>query len=297
MGLPEGAVVVAVGDVRHSSGALAWGAEAAQREERPLVLVHAAGHLPRGLSYAERHGLRPSLLASGHEVIDDALRLVAVAAPGLPAERLVRLVDPTSFLRDLREEAHVVVVGPETWAAGGAEVLAGAESATRPAAATPQAPVVVVGRRLPSAVTTHVLAATATSVAPGDVLDFAFDSAFCRGGDLEVVVRRDRTPGAALPHRATSGAGTATADATADVARWLERHLSEDGAVPAEVTVSDAPGSRYLLGRSAHASLAVLGRAHVGPSSVGTRDLGLRLVQRMRCPVAVVTGAARPAIA
>ena len=293
MGL-SGGVVVAVDDARRSAAALRWGAEEARREGRPLILLHAAGHLPQQLSYAERHHLRPALRAAGLQVLAEAGRVVRDAVRDVPVRDMLRLTELRAVLAEVRRDAHLVVVGPETWAATAPDLVG--QLSGLPARRSP-APVVVLGR--PSAsLDGHVLAATATSVPPADVLDFAYADASRRRVDLEVLLPRDdpADSGAWLGQGVRAVPSSVHAE---DVARCLARlRDAHAGAVPhpTRVTVSTVGTGRDLLARSSVAAVAVLGSGHVAAGRrPGTPDLGVQLVQRMRCPVAVVTG--HPAVA
>lgn len=111
----SGAVVVGVKDAQ-DVGPLAWAAERAEYDHRPLVLVHATGSLgyePR-VRLAPDQGASPEvqrLRASGFKALTPAIDYLARHRPGLGVTRLVRLLDPAGALLAAATEAHLVVVG------------------------------------------------------------------------------------------------------------------------------------------------------------------------------------------
>ncbi|MFD5393275.1 universal stress protein [Streptomyces sp. NPDC127097] len=108
-------VVVGVSRSAKSRRAVDWAADAATRRGRSLCLVHAQ-EWPAGAAPKDRHDLPDQVWAShfraaGQSLLDDLREAAAIRVPGL--QITTRLLDgrPTAVLREVAEEASLLVVG------------------------------------------------------------------------------------------------------------------------------------------------------------------------------------------
>ncbi|HEY0951154.1 universal stress protein [Nocardioides sp.] len=115
--VPGGAVVVGVDGSESATHALAWAAEQAAAEQRPLVLVHAGpGAAPGGPGWMEASGLdhhRLTLLLKddARALLDHEDAPVRARHPDLDIHHVVRLGDPRQVLLEATTDAHLLVVG------------------------------------------------------------------------------------------------------------------------------------------------------------------------------------------
>lgn len=112
--LPAGAVVVAVDGSEHAERAVAWGADAALRERRPLLLVHALGNPnPYGYTSAvvDAGALSADVREAGEELVSQAAERVRHNHPEVDVRTLCEPGDARDLLVDLSTTAHLLVVG------------------------------------------------------------------------------------------------------------------------------------------------------------------------------------------
>ncbi|GAU67271.1 putative Usp family protein [Streptomyces sp. NBRC 110611] len=111
----NGQVVVGVARSTTARAAVDWAADAAARHGWPLCLVHAqewpAGAAPKDRRDASDQAWASHFRAAGQSVLDDLRDATAERLPGLPIT--TRLLDgrPTAVLREVAEEASLLVVG------------------------------------------------------------------------------------------------------------------------------------------------------------------------------------------
>ena len=171
-----GAIAVALDGTPADRAVLAWAAEEAERESRPLLLAHAAGHLPPEMTYAERHLTRDARKAHGERLLAEAAEFLHRLVPAVPVTTAVRLLHPDALLPAVARDAVVVVRATPAWEGG----------------ASPKAQAVV--------------AAVNDARADAHVVEFAAGYAARRGLDLTVLENKDmasmrvleRTSGTAL---------------------------------------------------------------------------------------------------
>lgn len=111
----SGAVAVAIDGSTQDRPALMWAAQEASQLGRPLLITHAAGHLPVDLGYAARHVARRERQEAGRRVVDAAARWVARQVPGLTIEASVRLLDPAALLQSVGDRASVMTRTATSW--------------------------------------------------------------------------------------------------------------------------------------------------------------------------------------
>src|SRR3712207_1648929 len=105
---PGPVTLVLDGPPAHPPAASSAAGEAVQLG-RPLLLAHAAGHLPPPLDYAQRHAARRARQDAGQQVVADAARWVRRQLPGIPLETVVRLLDPEALVQAASRDACLVV--------------------------------------------------------------------------------------------------------------------------------------------------------------------------------------------
>jgi hypothetical protein len=140
---------------------LSWAAEEAERATGPLLLAHAAGHLPPQMTYSERHVARAAHRRRGEQLLDEAARHVHLLAPTVTVTTLVRLLAPDAL-----------------WPA----IAGGARTSTRTSPAW---------SRVDRGSTARVVAAVHDAFEDGHVAQFAMLYAAGHALDLSVVEGRD----------------------------------------------------------------------------------------------------------
>ena len=115
--LPDGAVVVGYDGTAVAGVALDWAADHADREGRPVVVVHAAGSLGTvGTTWLDRAdpATEPALLemeCRGRALLADALSRVATRHPALGTASFLAMEDAAPELVQLSRTASLVVTG------------------------------------------------------------------------------------------------------------------------------------------------------------------------------------------
>jgi len=113
----RGAMVVGVDESEAGRQALDWAADQADLEGCALVLMHATGSLgTAGTTWLDSAdpATSPVLQAMEHDglaVVSAAAARVRTRHPQLRVELLVEADDPAIALRDLADQAHLIVVG------------------------------------------------------------------------------------------------------------------------------------------------------------------------------------------
>lgn len=157
------AVAVVVDGTPADAAVLTWAAEEADRDQRPLLLAHATGHLPPDMTYAERHVARSERVARGERLLEDAARYVHRLVPGLAVSTVVRLLRRDALLPAISQQASLLTGASPSWQAHAQQV------------------------RNP------VVAAVDDAASDAHVVHFAADYAAHRGLDLKIIEhsRRD----------------------------------------------------------------------------------------------------------
>ena len=274
----RGAIVVGVDEADVTDRSLAWAAQEAVVEGRPLVLLHATGPADRvGESWWASWD--PARVLTAQEVADGAAALLRAAAsrvaswhPGLEVRTMVSAEDPCPELVLAGRDAHLLVLGSRGH--GLARVVpthqVGAWVAHRAAC-----PVVVVPEQTMDLVRQGVLAGDAFDEGADRVLAFAFRHASAHGLTLTVA------------HVGDGGAGVA------DEVRRLAASVSGQSERFPDVRVAlrVLPGrpTARLLRVAERMDLLVVGRhrGH-GVREVATGHVHTSIVDRVACPVAVV---------
>ena len=133
-GSVAGDVVVAVDGSPADRSAVAWAADVASATGRPLLLAHAAGHLPPAMSYAQRHLARRELRARSEQLLHDLAASVG-RSPSPPfVLTTTRLLSATALLPELAGSAAVLTRSTDSWCGHRDDrgpVLAAVSDATR----------------------------------------------------------------------------------------------------------------------------------------------------------------------
>ncbi|RXS87189.1 universal stress protein [Streptomyces sp. TM32] len=189
-------VVVGVSRSAKSHGAVDWAADAATRRGRSLCLVHAQ-EWPAGAAPKDRHDSPDQVWAShfratGQALLDDLREAAAKRVPGL--QITTRLLDgrPTAVLRDVAEEASLLVVGAHRVSGPGEVVTFGRIGPAL--VGHPPCPVVLaLEPTREEARSGPVMVGVDGSVASVPAVSFAFEEAAAWGAELLAVqVRRSR---------------------------------------------------------------------------------------------------------
>jgi nucleotide-binding universal stress UspA family protein len=116
--IPAGAVVVGIDGSEHSDQALAWAAEEATLERRPLVILHAAGEALvlrqspwSTLEGADLRRFHAALMHAAHRVLDQAAGTVRGTHVDLEVTTALEELDPRQALVEASASAEIVVLG------------------------------------------------------------------------------------------------------------------------------------------------------------------------------------------
>ena len=109
--IKPGAVVVGVDGSPHSDAGVAWAVVYAALVSRPLLIVHATGHLSAGELLGGPTEAQAGRDAGGARVTDEALSLARRMAPGVEIDTVIAGGDARQVLTELSGQAAMVVVG------------------------------------------------------------------------------------------------------------------------------------------------------------------------------------------
>lgn len=289
--IPAGAVVVGVDGSDPGDAAVAWAADQAALEHRPLVLAHAIGTLGTSGTVWLSEGADPApVLRDLHEhantVLEAAAAHVARRRPSVVVHTTTAADDPRQMLLDLSRHAGTVVVGSRGRGPVRSLLLGSVSAAT---ARHATCPVVVVRPHHPGIVRRGVLVGADGSPASLPVLEFAFREAAQRRLPLTVMhCVWDAVATVTTPHVVGTDASSveeARLLLAESIAGLGEKH--PDVHVTQQVA-RGLPGA--CLGQVADSmDLVVVGRRQAGAwSRVVDGDVSHDLVEHARTVVAVV---------
>ena len=115
--IPSGAVVVGVDGSPSALQALDWAARQAEREHRPLVLLHAYRALDTQANLwlvragADVAGVVGQVEDEARTLVEEAAGLVRTSRPELAVTTFLRVADPRQALLDVADRASLVVIG------------------------------------------------------------------------------------------------------------------------------------------------------------------------------------------
>lgn len=185
--VPLGSIVVGVDGSPSADLALAWAADVAERERRPLVLLHAASaYIAWSGGGGEVVALRDAIDRDARTVLTHAETRAREGRDLVQVMPLYDFADPRQALVDVSRRAHVLVVGSR-----GRGRLQGLllGSVSTSASTRADCPVVVVRATGPTSGPARVVAGVDGGPAALPVLEFAFDQAAERDLPLTVVHR------------------------------------------------------------------------------------------------------------
>lgn len=292
--IPQGSIVVAVDGSDHAEAALAWGAEQAALERRHLVVAsagdvgntYAIGWAGTEESVAE---VSRRLVAHAQEIADEAADRARTLHPELTVEAVAVAGDPRHALKDLAEEAHLLVVGSRGRGPLRSALLGSVSANLAKYAACPLVVCRPGGRG-----TQHeqgVVVGADGSPESVPVIGFAFRQASIRGSSLTVVHSYWDAVAAVAGYR-----GAAELPEGPDVEE-LRRVMAESVAgfseqypdVPVQVRISHGLVDAALSPRGRAWDLVVVGRHPM--NSVGrflTGSIATAVLERSHSHVAVV---------
>lgn len=201
-----GSVVVGLDDSTGAAHALAWAAEQAAREDRPLTLLHGSGdwavrsQVLLRADLVDVGELLDQVRAADLAVLEKASRSVQEEHPQLRVEVVLVDTDSRTALVEASRRAHLVVVGSRGHGPV-AGVLLG--SVSRYVAAHAECPVAVCRPGAPAAGGTRSRVLVGVDWTPGSVLvaEAAFRLASTRGEPLTVMHAQYRIPPALAERR------------------------------------------------------------------------------------------------
>jgi nucleotide-binding universal stress UspA family protein len=270
-------VVVGVDGWVRNLSALGWAVQDAVARGVPLHLVAAA----------PADGESRAVAFAQHET-DDLLRLVRTRAVDLGADpRTVttesRVGGRTHELLASRRDGDLVVVGRRPLGAVPRTVLGSTSTAL---ATLSPGPVVIVPDGLGVGTgATHVVAGCDGTARDDGVLDLALDEAEHRGLGVVAVSALDPAPLLGLSQaQEQEAAGTMTLRLRERVSRRSAEHPD----VPVQCLVAVRPAADAIERASATPALLVVGRSAVPRALVPGLSVVRRLIDRLRCPLAIV---------
>lgn len=285
--VPAGAIVVGLVANEQSEHALVWAAEQAARENRPLVLAHAAPPVSPWVAGAgvDPQTLSLEVLSAGNDLIDQARARMEVQ---LGPDRVTGICSPDSgshLLVDLSRHAHLLVLGSRGHGRVRSMLLGSVSSAV---ARKAHCPVVVVREAPNPHATAGVVVGVDGREGSTSVLEFAFRAASWQDDPLTVAhcfwdpTSADGHALASAPHSDLAAERLVVSEAIAGL-----REKYPDVDVTVEIDRGDAED--VLADLSRNASLVVIGRQpRSALSDFVLGSVPRALVEHARCPVAVV---------
>lgn len=276
----RGAMVVGVDESEAGRQALDWAADQADLEGCALVLMHATGSLgTAGTTWLDSAdpATSPVLQAMEHdglEVVSAAAARVRTRHPQLRVELLVEADDPAIALRDLADQAHLIVVGSH--GRGWVRHLPTMQVGTR-LSAKASCPVAVIPRHDVESDRRGVLVGADLSEQSTPVLRYAYRQASLR--DLPLTVA----------HFTKEHADSAVEDGQRLLGESVGGLAEEFPDVHVALQVRSGSPKRQLLRLSDRMHLLVVGQHHaLRPYETPIGHVHTSIVDHATCPVTVV---------
>jgi nucleotide-binding universal stress UspA family protein len=270
----NGAVVVAVDATTHSDAALEWAVRYAAAQNRPLLIVHAAGVPTVYESFPDPVENRHELRILGRRTTDRALGLARQQSPGLEVRVRMSLGAPRDVVMASLDGAHLLVVGSRSRGTIASAVLG---SVSVGLSAHAPCPVVVVrpvmARRAGTSYSGRVVVGFDGTETSRDALAMGFELASMQGRGLTVL------------HAWAAGGVQRELDVAEALADYVEKYPD----VEVVVRHVDEPAARELVRASEDAEMVVVGsRSRGDVASVLFGSVSRHVVEHARCPVVVV---------
>jgi nucleotide-binding universal stress UspA family protein len=286
--LPTGGIVVGVDGSESADRALAWAAEEAALDHRPLVLVHAVGTLgtPGTVWLTEADELVQEMREHGGKLLADAAQDVTRRHPSVEVHTCVVTQDARQALLHLADDAQMIVVGSRGRGPIRSLVLGSVSAAVARHAGCP---VVVVRPHHPGTVRRGVLVGADGTAGSIPTLDFAYRQASIRGLPLTVMHCVWDVVAASTTAQVVPPGEPSTDEARLLLAESVAGMTEKYPDVYVTVEVGRGLPERCLGAVSEQMDLVVVGRRHSGAlSSAFFGDVAHRLVEHARTVVALV---------
>ena len=290
--IPTGSVIVAVDGSHHADQALAWAAEEARVQRRPLTIVHVEhviGSQERG--WLAQAGIPLSQItaeirAESEQQIRRAHALAVEAEPGIEIDTVRRMGDARAVLLELANRASMIVLGSRGRGPVSSLLLGSVSIAVSRHAACP---VVVVRPREDRARLHGVLVGTDCSGRSLPTLETAFREASYHGFPLTVVHCQWEAlavPGGWRAAHATDAFYDDARIRVAEVLAGLQEKFPDVG-VSVRITVGQV--DQCLADLSRAYELTVIGRhARTLLERVGSFSLSTAIVEHSCGPILIV---------
>jgi nucleotide-binding universal stress UspA family protein len=286
--LPTGGIVVGVDGSESADRALAWAAEEAALDHRPLVLVHAVGTLgtPGTVWLTEADDLVQEMREHGGKLLADAAQDVARRHPSVEVHTCVVTQDARQALLHLADDAQMIVVGSRGRGPIRSLVLGSVSAAVARHAGCP---VVVVRPHHPGTVRRGVLVGADGTAGSIPTLDFAYRQASIRGLPLTVMHCVWDVVAASTTAQVVPPGEPSTEEARLLLAESVAGMTEKYPDVYVTVEVGRGLPERCLEAVSEQMDLVVVGRRHSGAlSHAFFGDAAHHLVEHARTVVALV---------
>jgi nucleotide-binding universal stress UspA family protein len=286
--IPAGAIVVGVDGSESDDRALAWAADEAALDHRPLVLVHAIGSLgtPGTVWLTETDRLVQEMREHGEDILAAASLKASRRHPAVEVYTSVVIADAPPAMLAAGEGALMMVVGSR----GRGPVrslLLGSVSAT--VARHANCPVVVVRPHHPGTVRRGVLVGADGTSGSLPTLEFAYREASVRGLPLAVMhCVWDVVASSTAAHVVPLG-GASLEEARLVLAESIAGMSEKYPDVHVTTEIARGLPDQCLGPASERMDLLVVGRRHAGAlSRAFSGDAALHLVEHAHTVVALV---------
>lgn len=289
--IPPGSVVVGVDGSEGAERAERWGADVAQRERRPLVLLHGALPPPTfwaeayAAAYIDEEAARTAAEREAEELVAAAAGRVAQTHPALAVTTLTSDRDPRVVLLEAAQRAHLLVLGSRGRGPVRSLFLGSVSASVSRGA---ECPVAVV--RPPGTVPTTSVVVVAVEGSEHDraVVDAAFQHATHTGSLL--VLHCEFDPWTVDEStRSMSEADPAYEEASALVAESVAGVAEKYPDVEVEVRIALGDPATAVVAASSGAALLVVGRRRrEGVARLLHHAFATTVVERAECTVLVV---------
>jgi nucleotide-binding universal stress UspA family protein len=287
--IAPGSIVVGVDGSDSSARAVAWAADQAVAERRPLLLAHAAA--PMDAAWLDQTGTdgrfgTVALRAYGEELLSSARVAAETRHPDLEPRTVLRVIDPRHLFLDLSEDASMVVLGSHGRGRFRSLLLGSVGVAL---SRRTRCPLVVHRPGNEGKVRHGVLVGVDGAPGSPDVLEFAFRQASLHGWPLTIQHSLwDAAAAVAGPHRVDAQAAEFEEQRLL-VAECVTGMTEKFPDVRSELTLARGHAPDCLVLEGTRMNLLVVGRHETSALSRITRgSVATTVVEHATCPVAVV---------
>lgn len=284
-----GRIVVGLDGSEASRQALDWAIDQADKERRPLTLVHALGGTPPAYTDAaialpqQAYG---ALRAKGQDLLDAARARVSERAQGVDVDELLDFVDPRELLLEAGSGAAMLVVGSRGRGPIRSLLLGSVGVALARHASCP----VIIHRPWRGDVERRgVFAAIDATEQSRPVLEFAYQQAALGGLPLTVLHDVELAEEIELERIPVDASGDDLAPERMVLAEAMAGMSEKYPDVHVTTEISRGRYAVVAASESEHMSLLVVGAHHgTGVEHLMYGSVSVAVVEHARCPVAVV---------